>query len=663
MNELEKMKVLVALLNDASDAYYNGLRESPLTDAEFDAHMVELKKLEETTGVVLANSPTRSVGATIVDSISKVEHGHPMLSLDKCHSAEELIDFASDDNCYLSVKCDGLTVSACWRDGQLVSAATRGNGYVGQDVLFHFKNFSNVPLTIPYKDELVVDGEAVIFEDDFQKINNNLPEDKKFKNSRNLASGTLATLDGKTSQQRHMKFVAWRVIKGFDDIDSNFFKLKEVEQLGFTIPPIYTYTNHSSDKENIESMLHDLRGQARKIGLPMDGVVMAKDSTTLANSMGRTDKFFYHSIAYKFDDEKYETRLLDIDWTVGRTGKVTPTAVFEPIEIDGSIVERASMHNISIMNELTDGRPFYRGLKLDIFKANAIIPQVQTTYWDYNGFMNAEKFDIPVFCPCCGEKLTRDNTDGSLICKNSECAAKKLAQFSHFVSRNCMNIVGLSDRTLEMLISHGFVSSFVDIYSLNTYKDEIEKLEGMGKKSVEKLLESIDESKNVRLDNFIAALGIETIGLSNAKTIANRFNYNAEEFLNACKNHFDFSILDGIGQVMDISIHRYMKENFDMVVALAGEMNFVAKNVVQPTSNPFSGKKVCVTGTLINFTRNSINEYLTSLGAKPVGSVSKTTDYLICNEASTSSKYKKATELGIPVISEILFQKMVDGEV
>lgn len=663
MNELEKMKVLVALLNDASDAYYNGLRESPLTDAEFDAHMVELKKLEETTGVVLANSPTRSVGATIVDSISKVEHGHPMLSLDKCHSAEELIDFASDDNCYLSVKCDGLTVSACWRDGQLVSAETRGNGYVGQDVLFHFKNFSNVPLTIHYKDELVVDGEAVIFEDDFQKINNNLPEDKKFKNSRNLASGTLATLNGKISKQRHMKFVAWRVIKGFDDIDSNFFKLKEVERLGFTIPPTYTYDNHSSDKENIENMLHDLRGRASKIGLPMDGVVMAKDSATLANSMGRTDKFFYHSIAYKFDDEKYETRLLDIDWTVGRTGKVTPTAVFEPIEIDGSIVERASMHNISVMNELTDGRPFYRGLKLDIFKANTIIPQVETTYWDYNGFMNAEKFDIPVFCPCCGEKLTRDNTDGSLICKNSECAAKKLAQFSHFVSRNCMNIVGLSDRTLRMLISHGFVSSFVDIYSLNTYKDEIEKLEGMGKKSVEKLLESIDESKNVRLDNFIAALGIETIGLSNAKTIANRFNYNVEEFLHACKNHFDFSILDGIGQVMDISIHRYMKKNFDMVVALAGEMNFVARNVVQPTSNPFSGKKVCVTGTLINFTRNSINEYLTSLGAKPVGSVSKTTDYLICNEASTSSKYKKATELGIPVISEILFQKMVDSEV
>lgn len=663
MNELEKMKVLVALLNDASDAYYNGLRESPLTDAEFDARMVELKKLEETTGVVLANSPTHSVGATVVDSIFKVEHGHPMLSLDKCHSAEELIDFASDDNCYLSVKCDGLTVSACWENGQLVSAETRGNGYVGQDVLFHFKNFSNVPLIIPYKGELIIDGEAVIFDDDFRKINRNLQEDKKFKNSRNLASGTLATLDGETSKQRHMKFVAWRVIKGFDDIDSNFFKLKEAEKLGFTIPPMYTYTNHSTDKENLENMLYDLRSQASKIGLPMDGVVMAKDSVKLANGMGRTDKFFYHSIAYKFDDEKYETRLIDIDWTVGRTGKVTPTAVFEPIEIDGSIVERASMHNISIMNELTDGRPFYRGLKLDIFKANAIIPQVETTYWDYNGFFNAEKFDIPVFCPCCGEKLARDNTDGSLTCKNSECAAKKLAQFSHFVSRNCMNIVGLSDRTLEMLISHGFISSFVDIYSLNAYKDKIEKLEGMGKKSVEKLLDSINESKNVRLDNFIAALGIETIGLSNAKTIANRFNYNIEEFLHACKNNFDFSVLDGIGQVMDISIHRYMKKNFDMIVTLAGEMNFVVPNLAQPTNNPFSGKKVCVTGTLINFTRNSINEYLTSLGAKPVGSVSKTTDYLICNEASTSSKYKKATELGIPVISEILFQKMVDGEV
>lgn len=661
MNKIVEMKALIKTLNEASDAYYNGAKESTLTDEQFDRMMYHLKNLEDDTGIVFSDSPTHNVGAKVVDSINKVEHNHLMLSLDKCHSAQELIDFAGEDNCYLSVKCDGLTCSLRYVDGQLVSAETRGDGHVGQSILFHAIEFCNIPTYIPCDGEFIIDGEAVIFADDFERINSSLPEDKKFKNSRNLASGTLANLDANITKQRNMKFIAWRVIKGFDYISSNFFKLKEAEKFGFTVPPMFTYTNNSSDKDNLENILHELRKQANNIGLPMDGVVMAKDNCELADRMGRTDKFFYHSIAYKFEDEKYETTLTGIDWTVGRTGVITPTATFRPIIIDGTEVSRASMHNLSVMKELCGGNSFYPNMKVNIYKANQIIPQVKSVEWVFEDEINNEKLLTPKKCPCCcaDTSIVKTNNSEVLMCTNPNCAAKKIAQFTHFVSRKVMNIQGLSEKTLELLISHGFLHNYKDIYHLKDYKNEITQLPGMGAKSVDKLLDSIEKSRNVKLENFIAALGIDGIGISAAKTISNYFKGNFIEFNNAFWSRFNFTKLDGVGNTTAKNIDTYMANCSEDVYILAQEMNFIVEEEKAIINNPFSGKNICVTGKLNNFTRDSINEKIIALGAKVSSGVTSKTDFLITNTpASGSSKNINAKKFGTKIITEDEFFKM-----
>ena len=374
MNKIDRAKELVELLNRASDAYYN-TGNTIMEDHEFDALMEELKGLEQETGFVMSNSPTQKVGAEVKSELEKVKHERPMLSLDKCHSVHELIDLAESDDCYLSVKCDGLTTRLIYENGKLVGAETRGDSEVGQDVLFHVKEYINVPMYIPVKNKYVIDGESVIFYSDFEAINDNFPEEERFANPRNLASGTLSNLDANITKKRNMRFIAWRVIEG-DDNDGHFWRLRNAEKLGFTIAPMWTYTNKSDDPNNLEDMLHDLRKQANDMGLPMDGIVMAKNSHAKAESMGRTEKFFRHSIAYKFEDEEYETMLEDIDWTLGRSGILTPTAVFRPVEIDGSVVKRASLHNISIMKQLL-GDP-YIGQKIWVYKANCIIPSIRS---------------------------------------------------------------------------------------------------------------------------------------------------------------------------------------------------------------------------------------------------------------------------------------------
>lgn len=373
MNKIERIKELVEALNKASDAYYHS-GDTIMSDAEFDLLLEELKLLESKTGIILSNSPTHNVGAEVKTKLNKTAHdsNNPMLSLDKCHSAQELIDFAGNDNCYLSVKCDGLSTRLHYKNHKLVSAATRGDGQVGMDVLFHAKEYANIPLEIPYNGDLVIDGESVILEDDFLAINEKLSEGEQFANCRNLAAGTLSNLDANITKSRNMRFIAWRIIEGFEG-DSNFFKLKEAEKNGFTIVPTWTYTNES-DIEALPDMLTDLKEQAHKIGLPLDGAVMAKDSIALSKSMGRTDKFFRHSIAYKYEDEVYATKLIDIEWTMGRTGQLTPTAIFEPVWIDGSEVSRASLHNVSIMKKVL-GKP-YVGQKIWVCKSNMVIPQI-----------------------------------------------------------------------------------------------------------------------------------------------------------------------------------------------------------------------------------------------------------------------------------------------
>ena len=658
---VKRIKELVRVLNLASDSYYNS-GNTIMSDEEFDTLLEELKKLEKQTGFILSNSPTRNVGAEVKTKLEKVRHTRPMLSLDKCHTIQELIDFAEEDECYLSVKCDGLTTRLIYENGELVGAETRGDGEVGQQVLFHVEQYCNVPKHISAKNRYVIDGESVIFYSDFETINDNLSENEKFANPRNLASGTLSNLDANITRQRNMKFIAWRVIEG-DDTDGHFYRLRNAEDFGFTITPMRTYVNKYNDKEQLEGMLHGLRKYANQIGLPMDGIVMAKNSHAQAESMGRTNKCFKHSIAYKFDDEVYETKLEYIDWTLGRTGILTPTAVFKPVEIDGAEVTRASMHNISVMEEISDKHAYYKGMKLFVYKANQIIPQVKKAIGVFEDELQSEVFTTPDRCPVCGGStvIKKDNNSEVLICTNPSCSGKQLSKFANFVSKGKMSIEGLSEKTLELLISHGFVRNFKDIYNLSDVSGQLMRLDGLGKKSVEKLLNSIENSKNVKLENFIAALGIDGIGTSAAKTISQRCNGDYAEFFHLVELHFDWKQLDDFGEVMCKSLDNYLDEYFDIVDDLAMKMKFIIPEQKVVAENQFNGKSICVTGKLNHFTRDSINEKILSLGAKAASSVSKNTDYLITNEQSGSSKYKKAVELNIPIITEEEFLKMLEG--
>lgn len=654
MNKIDRIKELVELLNKASDVYYN-TGSTIMEDNEFDALMDELKSLEQKTEFIMSNSPTQNVGAEVVTKLSKVKHERPMLSLDKCHSVQELIDFAGDDDCYLSVKCDGLTTRLIYENGELVGAETRGNGEIGQDILFHVKEYINIPMRIPTTNRYIIDGESVIFYSDFKVINNELPENEQFANPRNLASGTLSSLDANITKKRNMRFIAWRVIEG-DDNDGHFWRLKNAESLGFDAAPMLTYASKSSDPDNLEDMLHGLRKQANDMGLPMDGIVMAKNSHIKAESMGRTNKFFRHSIAYKFSDEVYETKLLDIEWTVGRSGTITPTAVFKPVEIDGTIVERASVHNVSVLTQLD----LHAGDAIEVYKSNQIIPQIKRNISAENR-TNTDYIIIPSKCPVCGGDATIKETDNSkiLVCTNPDCAAKKLASFTHFVSRNCMDIKNLSEATLERFLSLGFLHEYTDIYRLREHYGQLVLLDGFGTKSVDKLLNSIEESRHVKLENFINALGIPNIGLSAAKTISKFCEGDVQKFLNLWSEGFTWEALDDFGEVMAKSIDQYLTHNYHQIVSLIQELEFEAMEKVEVKDSIFAGKNICVTGKLNHFTRNSINEKIASLGAKAVSSVSSKTDYLITNEASGSSKYKKAVELNIPIITEDKFLEKI----
>lgn len=661
MQKIKRIKELVELLNKASDAYYNS-GYTTMSDDEFDIALEELKVLEIETGLILSNSPTRNVGAKILSKQNKVVHEIPMLSLDKIHTVEELAKWAGDDDCYLSLKLDGLSTRLVYENGILVEASTRGDGVEGSDILEHVKCYDNVPTTISHNKRLVIDGESLLLYADFERINSELLPENQYKNARNLASGTLTNLDTSVTKYRNMKFIAWRVIEGLNEVtDSNFFKLKDAEKLGFEVVPMWTYTNKSNDNELLSDMLHNLRKQANDKGIPIDGAVMAKDSIELSNKLGRTEKFFRHSISYKFEDDKYETKLEDIEWTVGRTGIITPTAIFQTVKIDGTDVSRASMHNLSVMKQLSGGNVYYKGMKLVIYKANQIIPQVKEAAYVFEDEINSEVLSLPKVCPVCGGEVVVKNTGNSDVpmCINSNCAAKKIAKFTHFVNRKCMNIENLSEATLEKLISLGYINDFKDIYHLSDYKNELIQLDGFGTKSVEKLLLAIEKSRNVKLENFIAALGVDGIGTSAAKTISNAFDGDLYAVFDAYNQGFDWTQLNDFGAVMASNINNYFHDNIGDVYNLAVEMYFVKRECKEVVDNPFNGKTLCVTGKLNYFTRDSINEKIISLGAKAASSVSKKTDYLITNEQSGSSKYKKAVEFGVSIITEDEFLKII----
>ena len=659
MNKIDRIKELVEQLNYHRDLYYN--KSCPeISDFEFDSLFDELSTLEKETGFILATSPTHTVGYEVRSKLNKVTHNHPMLSLDKTKSVDDVCAFLAFRDGVIMAKMDGLTCSLRYLNGELVSAETRGNGEVGEDILHCAKTIKNLPLKIDLQGEVIVDGEVIITYDDFDKINETLPEDQKYKNPRNLASGSIRQLDSSVAAQRNMKFIAWKFVKGYN-YNSFYNRLTYLSDLGFEVTPHSRFiAKISTDRVFIGEMIELIKERCAEYKYPIDGCVFGYDDVAYGESLGATGHHLRSQLAFKFYDEVYETKLLDIDWTMGKTGTLTPTAVFEPVEIDGTSVERASLHNVSILTKLD----LHIGDIIEVYKANMIIPQVSRNVSADEREAAGKEPDyiaIPSTCPVCDgvAKLVRENDTTVLMCTNENCSGKLLGKLTHFVSKKGMNIDGLSERTLELLISTNLIKDFVDIYKLSNHRGKLVTLDGMGKKSVENLLNNVEKSRNVKLENFICALGIPGIGLSASKTIAKYCDGDVYKWLNAFFNNFDWTKLDDFGSIMAQNIEEYMHSHITDIGILAAEMKFITYEKQATVNNTFTGNTLVVTGKLNHFTRDSINEKIASLGAKTAGSVSKKTDYLITNEASGSSKYKKAMELGVPVITEDEFLKMI----
>ena len=638
MEKIGRIKELTELLNKAADSYYN-TGDTIMEDREFDTLLEELCSLEQETGFVMATSPTHKVGYEVKSELQKVTHNHPMLSLAKTKDWNEFIIYFGSKDVIGMLKMDGLTCSLRYVNGKLVSAETRGNGEIGEDIFHNIKTVKTVPQKIPYKDELIVDGEIICTYEDFE------PFSTEYKNPRNFASGSIRLLDSNECAKRPLTFVAWNVIKGFDNENSFLRKLVLIDELGFTVVP---WTS-SFDWDAKEFLVN----KAKKLGYPIDGLVGRFDDIKYGEGLGATSHHSNAAYAFKFGDETYETVLRDVEWNTTRTGIIAPVAVFDEVDLDGALTTRATLHNLSIIEQLELGI----GDTITVYRSNMVIPKVD------DNLTRSNTLKIPTTCQCCGYPTEVKYTDNSkvLMCTNPDCPAKKLARFTHFVSRKCMNIDGLSEKTLSLLISNNLVKNFRDIYHLNEHVGKLCTLDGMGKKSVENLLNSIEKSRDIKLENFIAALGIDGVGLSAAKTISDYFDGNFIEFNNAFWNKFDFTKLNDIGSTTAKSIDVYMANYSEDVYNLASEMHFLQHESKKIENNPFIGKNICVTGKLNNFTRDSINEKIASLGAKAVSSVSKTTDFLITNEASGSTKYKKAMDLNIPIISEEDFVNMIGG--
>lgn len=645
--ELDIMRSMVSILNEASERYYSG--KPIMTDEQFDARLKDLQQLEEETNFILSNSPSINVGAKVLTELAEVEHNHLMLSLDKCHTVDELIKFANNKELVASIKCDGMTVSLLYENGVLVRGESRGNGHVGNDITEHVKRFLNVPLKINKTGTYIADGEAIIYDDDFNEINVN----NEYKNSRNLIAGTLSSLDTSVVPQRRAKFILWDVIEGGNSILLKD-NLNEAKELGFDVVPSWIATN--LNPKNLQSNIDYVFDFAKEEGIPNDGIVFKFNDIEYGKSLGNTSHHFRNGIAYKAKDEIYKTELIDVEFTMGKTGVLTPTAVFKPVEIDGSSVSRASLHNISILNELS----LCIGDIIEVYKANSIIPQVKRNVSaeqrQYVEAIEAITINGLDYCPVCGghTEIKQDNDSKVLVCTNDKCNGKLLGKLAHFVSKNAINIENLSEATLEKFIELGWLTCFEDIYKLKSYSSEMMNLEGFGEKSVKKLLNSIEISKNTTLDRFIYSLSIPLIGRSASKTIGKYFNGDFERFCKeCCLNPFDFTTLDDFGEAMNDSINDYIEKNVVMIGNLAKEMYFEKPKIVS-NSNSLAGKVFVITGSLNHFSnRDEAKEKIELAGGKVVGSVSAKTNYLINNDInSTSGKNKKALEFGIEIITE-----------
>lgn len=641
MDKVKRIKELVKQLNEYRDAYYNEAR-SDVSDEEYDRLFDELSELENETGVVYANSPTQSVGYEVKSELEKVKHSHPMLSLDKTKSVDDLVKFAGDKDCILSLKMDGLTCLLTYENGELVQGETRGDGEIGELITHNARAFDNIPLTIDYKGHIEIEGEAIITYEDFDKINKSLPDDKKYKNPRNLASGSVRQLDSKIAAQRHIKFIAWKVPT---DIASSSFinRLQYASNLGFDTVPFLPIRGNCN-AEFIDIVVEQLRKRAKEKSFPIDGLVATYNDITYGESLGTTGHHPKHSIAFKFAEDSAETVLREIEWSMGKTGSLTPVAIFDSVDLAGTSVSRASLHNISIMKELN----ISIGSTVTVVKKNEIIPQI--IYCD----TNAVDVDIPTTCPVCsGEtQIVKENDSEVLMCTNPHCKGKLLGRVSHFVSKKGMDISGLSEETIKKLIELGWIAEITDIYNLDQYYGRLSTMSGFGKKSVDKLRKSIENSKTVRLDKFIASLSIPGIGTSQSKELVKAFGA-WDKFRDASVGCYNFTQLDGFGDVLNNNIHFWFEDMSNIADYLASLMTFESEDNSK-TNNSLNGKSFVVTGKVYKFkNRDEVKEAIEKFGGKVTGSVTKSTFALINNDIeSNSSKNKKAKELGVQIINE-----------
>ena len=647
MNRSDRIKELVDTLNKAAKVYYSGTDEI-MSNLEYDRLYDELKALEDETGIVLAGSPTHKVGYETLSELPKEEHERPMLSLDKTKSVEELAVFAGTHKSLLSWKLDGLTVVVTYRDGELYKAVTRGNGYVGEVITPNAKVFVNLPAKIPYKGELVIRGEAIITYSDFERINRSIEEDEnKYKNPRNLCSGSVRQLNNRITAERNVRLIAFALIRA-DGVDFGNSRQKQFEWLkgqGFEVVE-YKIVDETSVADAVEYFSKAITDN----DFPSDGLVLLYDDIAYGESLGTTAKFPRNAIAFKWADEMAITRLKCVEWSASRTGLINPVVVFEPVELEGTTVSRASVHNVSIVRELKLG---YND-EIKVYKANMIIPQIA------ENITGSATIEIPKVCPVCGGPtgIKKANDTESLYCLNPDCQAKHIKRFEHFVSRNALNIDGISSQTLEKFIDRGFIKNYTDLYHLNNYEDEIVGMDGFGRKSYDNIIESVEKSRTVTLDHVIYALGIGGIGLANARLVSRHCNEDPETVADITIE--ELMSIDGIGDVLAQSFREYFDDvnNRSLYNELLAELKL--QKEVRDTSSPVAGKTFVITGSVNHFTnRDELKAFIETLGGKTTGSVSAKTDYLINNDVtSNSSKNKKARELGIPVISEEEFIKL-----
>lgn len=644
-----RIRELVEKLSVAARAYYQEDREV-MSNLEYDALYDELVALERDTGIVLAGSPTVQVGYEVLSELPKVSHEVPMLSLDKTKSPEDLKAWLGGHKAMLSWKMDGLTVVLTYRGGQLYQAVTRGNGVVGEVITNNARVFHNLPARIPFDGELTLRGEAVIRYSDFEKINEKIEDvGARYKNPRNLCSGTVRQLNNQITAERNVFFFAFSLVsaQGHDlsnSVEENMLWLKS---LGFDIVPYSMVT-----AGRVEEVIRDFAGKISENDFPSDGLVVIFDDIAYGRGLGSTAKFPRNAIAFKWADEEAETTLTGIEWSPSRTGLINPVALFDPVELEGTTVSRASLHNLSIMDSLKLGI----GDRILVYKANMIIPQVA------DNLTGSGTYEVPAHCPACGQetRIRMDNDVKTLYCSNPFCSAKKVKLFTHYVSRDAMNIDGLSEATLTKMIDREFISELYDLYSLGYYRDEIVAMEGFGEKSCSNLLASIEKSKKTTLPRFIYALGIPNVGLSNARLICNHYENSLDKLLEADPE--EMTMIVGIGPIIAQSVRDYFENehNRNVIKELRAHLDFekpVVENI--PSDKDLTGLTFVITGSVEHFkNRKELKEKIEALGGKVTGSVTKNTDYLINNDVTSgSSKNKKAKELGVPIIDEESFME------